>query len=66
MKNIIINSNGLVVNCYSMRFNFKCKTIVTLCNEEGNCVASLYIDEAKLKYKFQNDVSKYYDVVGRM
>jgi len=66
MKDIVIESNGLVIYCKSLRLNSEDKNIVMLHDLSGNSIGWLYIDEVCLKYIRKNDIGKHYKVVSKL
>jgi len=66
MKDIIIESNGLVIYCKSLRLNSSDENMVILCDLSGKSIGCLYIDEVFLKYIRKNEIGKHYKVVSKL
>lgn len=66
MNDIVIESNGLVIYCKSLRLNSQSKDIVMLYGDhESSSIGCLYVDEVSLKYRYENDIGKHYRVVSK-
>lgn len=66
MKNICIESNGLLIFCNFLRLNSQDKNIVMLydCISE-NSIGCLYIDEVCLKFIYESETGKHYKVISK-
>ena len=66
MNDLVIESNGLVIYCKSLRLNSKDKNIVMLYgDDESSSIGCLYVDEVCLKYRYVNACGKHYRVVSK-
>jgi hypothetical protein len=65
MKDIAIESNGLVIYCKSMRLTKSKNMIMLYGDDENYSIGCLYVDEVCLKYRYQSERCKHYKVIPK-
>lgn len=63
MNDIVINSNGLIIYCKSLKLNTQDNNIIMIYGADKDCIGCLYIDEVCLKHKYNNDCGKHYKII---